>query len=701
MQAFFNPRSVAVVGVSDKATNLGRAIVKNLHEFAFDGIVYLVGPRGGVEFGRRIYKSVSDIPDQVDLAVILTPAPTVAAILEECGAKGIRRAVIESAGFGEYSAEGAKLEEEVKTVARKHGMRFIGPNGIGVMNFKNGLATPFTRFQDVFRRGGISIVTQSGGVGISYLNLLASENLGISKFVSVGNKTDVDENDLLAYLLEDPDTDIVCMYLESISDGRRLMEIARGARKPILLHKSAIGNLSRDIASSHTAALASDDAVVDAALRQTGIARFRDSETLLNYLKVLPLPRLQGNRLAVVSRSGGQAVLAADACDLAGFTLAPFPESFVAEVEKHFRASVIKLTNPLDLGDLFDYDVYIKIARETLSQKEVDGLVFLHAYVSKTEGAHSRQLFETLSQLPAEFEKPVVTCVATDAEELSYLKQNFQLPLFTDPLAAVTALSLARDFRHDVETGRAQIPELAVDRYAVRAILEKCRQAQRNPLLLESLDILAAYGIPVIPSELVESEDQAVEVAARLGYPVTLKVVSEQISHKSDIGGVQLNLRSADGVRHAYRDMMTRIQEHAPEAKVQSALVQPMAQPGSELIIGGKQDAQFGPVVLVGMGGIFVEIFAEVSRRIAPISRAESLKMIHELRAAPILTGARGMKPKDIEAGADGVVRLARLLIDFPQIAEIDINPFRVFNQGQGAKALDGRIVLDEKTETP
>lgn len=696
MRDFFYPKSIAVVGVSERPGNLARAIVKNLHEFSFDGIFYLVGPRGGIQFGRRIYKSISDIPDSVDLAIILTPANTVPSILDECGSKGIRRAVIQSAGFGEYSEKGKKLELEIKEIAKRHSIRFIGPNGIGVMNLKNGLVVPFTPFQDIFKRGGISLISQSGGVGISYMNLLASENLGVSKFVSIGNKTDVDENDLLEYLLEDDDTSIICMYLESISNGRRLMDTARKAKKPILLHKSGIGDLSRDIAASHTAALASDDAVVDAALRQVGIARFRDSETLLDYLKVLPLPRLAGNNLAVVSRSGGHAVMAADACDLAGFSLAPFPPSFVADVEKHFRASVIKLTNPLDLGDLFDLDVYIQIVRETLAQPEVDGLVFLHTYVSQTEGDASRKLFETLTDLPEECSKPVVTCVATDTKELSYLKQNYHLPLFTDPLQAVTALSLARDFRHDVEVGFPNLPsELDVDKERVRSILKKCRDKKRNPLLLQSLDILDAYGIPVISSRLVESEEEAVRAAEEFGYPVTLKIVSEQISHKSDIGGVQLNLRSAEVVRNAYAEMMEKIREHAPEAKVRSALVQPMAKPGSELILGGKQDKQFGSVVLVGMGGIFVEIFSEVSRRIAPISREEAHKMIMDLKAAPVLMGARGSKPRDIDTAVEGILRLSQLLSDYPEISEIDINPFRVFNEGCGAWALDGRIILD------
>lgn len=699
MREFFYPKCIAVVGVSDRPGNLARSIVQNLHEFSFGGIIYLVGHRGGILFGRRIYKSISDIPDSVDLAIILTPAHTLPAILDECGSKGIKRAIIESAGFGEYSEKGKEIENKSKDIAKKHGIRFIGPNCIGVMNLKNGLVVPFTPFQDVFARGGISIISQSGGVGISYINLLESENLGISKFISIGNKTDVDENDLLEYFLADPETSIVCIYLESIADGERLMDIARTAKKPILLHKSGIGDLSRDIAASHTAALASDDSVVDAALRQVGIARFRDSETLLDYLKVLPLPRLKGNKLAVVSRSGGQAVLAADACDLAGFKLAPFPEKFVADVEQHFRASVIKLTNPLDLGDLFDYDIYTKIARETLAQPEVDGLVFLHTYVSKTEGEASRKLFETLSDLPVEYSKPVVTCVATDNGELSYLKQNYQLPLFTDPLQAVSALSLARDFRHDIEVGHASMPEnLNVDKALVQSVLTLCREESRNPLLLEALEILDAYGIPVICSRLVENEEEAVEAAEDLGYPVTLKIVSEQISHKSDIGGVQLNLRSSEVVRNAYSEMMTKIGEHAPEAKVRSALVQPMAQPGSELIVGGKQDKQFGPVVLVGMGGIFVEIFSEVSRRVVPISYEEANKMIMELKAAPILTGARGSTPRDIQSCVDSILKISRLLSDFPEIAEIDVNPFRVFNKGKGASALDGRIILSEPT---
>jgi len=696
MRGFFEPRSVAVVGVSDREDNLGRSIVKNLNEFCFDGMVYLVGHRGGVQFGRRIYKSVADIPDQVDLAVIITPARTVPDILEECGAKGIRYAVIESAGFGEYKEEGKRLEQQLMAIAKKYDMHFIGPNCIGVINLHNGLVVPFPPFKDTYVRGGISLISQSGGVGISYLTLMASESIGVAKFASVGNKLDVDENDLLEYFLEDEATEIICMYLEGISDGRRLMEIARRSQKPILVHKSNIGGLSEAIASSHTAALTDDDAVVDAALKQCGIARFRESETLVNYLKILPMPRPEGNKLAVVSRSGGHAVMAADACELAGFELAPFDPEFVKEIESHFRASVIKLSNPLDLGDLFDTEMYIKIAQRTIAEPNVDALVFLHTYVSATEGAHSRYLLDTLAGLSEEHGKPVVPCVATDAEEQSRLRRELKHPLFVEPQDAIDALALARDFKREGDTPPVEAPHVVHQVDAARAarICETCRGEGRNPALRESLEVLAAYGLPVCPDRVVESEEEAVAAFKNFGQPVAMKIISEQVSHKSDIGGVQLNLRTEDAVRNAYAEIMDRIAEHAPDAKIHAVLIQPMAKPGRELILGGKQDAQFGSVVLVGIGGIFVEVFKDVSQRIAPFSRETARQMLDELGGSPILKGARGQKPADLEAATDAILCLSRLMIENPQIAELDINPFRVMTVGNGAVALDARIVL-------
>jgi acyl-CoA synthetase (NDP forming) len=357
MQGIFYPLSVAVIGVSSKPDNLGRNIVGNLVEYGFNGIVYAVGPSGGMIETRRIYRSVLEIPDPVDLAVVLTPAGTVPGILEECGQKGIRWAIIETAGFREYTDVGQRLEDEIATVANQYGIRFVGPNCIGVINMENGFCVPFPRLKKYLKPGGVTMITQSGGVGMAVLNLLANEGLGLDKFVSVGNMLNLNAEDMLEYMLDDPGTELIFLYLESMGDGRRLMDIARRSTKPILAFKANIGKLGQNIAKSHTASLASDDAVVEAAFEQAGIIRVHDATTLGNNLKILRLPAMQGRRLAVISRSGGQAVIAADACELLGFDLAPFPESFLREIEKNFRASVIRLTNPLDLGDLFDVEL--------------------------------------------------------------------------------------------------------------------------------------------------------------------------------------------------------------------------------------------------------------------------------------------------------------------------------------------------------
>ncbi|RME25611.1 MAG: hypothetical protein D6806_07590, partial [Deltaproteobacteria bacterium] len=532
MRGFFEPNSVAVIGVSESPDNLARRIVQNLHEFEYDGIIYLVGARGGRAFGRRIYKSVSDIPDQVDLAVVLIPARYVPDVIEECGQKGIRRAIIETAGFSELGKEGKELEMRLSEAAARYDMRFIGPNCIGVINRANGLAVPFPGLKNVFGRGGISIISQSGGVGLDYLNMLASENLGLARFASIGNKLDVDECDLLEFLIADEQTSIICMYLESISDGRRLMRLARSTRKPILLHKSNTGKLARDIAQSHTAALSEDDAVVSAALEQVGIARFYASNTLLNFLKVLPLPPLRGNRLAVLSRSGGHAVICADACERHGFSLVRFPREFLEEIEKHFRAKVIRLTNPLDLGDLFDYDVYDRIVERTFSLEDVDGMVFLHTYVSAVEREASRAFLKRLEEHSFKAGKPVAACVSTDSEEMSVLRRTLPHPVFTTPEDAVAALALKRDYRHEVlEEPRVEQAGLDID--GIREILSRCEAENRPVLLDEGLRVLELAGIPVARWRVAESPDEAAVHAEELGGQVAMKLIASEVSHKT------------------------------------------------------------------------------------------------------------------------------------------------------------------------
>jgi acyl-CoA synthetase (NDP forming) len=697
MREFFYPQSIAVLGVSSKPTNLGRNIVANLIEYGFDGIVYAVGPRGGTIETRRIYRSVGDIPDHVDLAVILTPAKTVPAILEECGQKGIRWAIIETAGFREYGDEGKQLEEQIAQVAKEYRIRFVGPNCIGAINMENGFCVPFPRLKKFVKRGGVSIITQSGGVGMSALNFMTNEGLGLNKFVSVGNMLDVDAEDMLEYLVGDEGTDLIFIYLESIGDGRRMMDIARKSTKPILAFKANIGKLGQNIALSHTASLTSDDKVVDAAFRQAGIIRIQDATSFGNNLKVLELPPMKGQNLAIISRSGGHAVMAADACELSGFELAHFPESFLRQIENHFRASVIKLTNPLDLGDLFNLDLYAQIIEQTLHLDNVDGVVFLHTSLSEAENQASRVLLDHIIELVNKYDKPVAYYISTAAQEVSFLKQNYSFPIFTQVVETIRALEMSHNYFRQIEHihNRGNIPTFRVDQESSRLLIDQAESQARDLLLSEALDVLKFYGIPTISSVSAKTVSEARAAAEVMGYPVAIKVIAEQISHKSDVGGVQLNLRNSPAVAEAFEDMMKRIHNAYPDARVDGVLVQPMVTGGRELIIGGRQDPQFGPVVLVGLGGIFVEIFEEVVVRVAPISHREALEMIESLRGAQILKGARGHMQSDIESVAEALLRLSQLLCDFPEIKELDINPLRVFHENDGCRALDARIILE------
>ena len=696
MHEIFYPTSIAVIGVSAKPTNLGKNIVANLVEYGFNGIVYAVGPSGGMIETRRIYRSVVDIPDHVDLAVILTPSQTVPAMLEECGQKGIHWAIIETAGFREYTDEGRYLEEEIERIAKKYGIRFVGPNCIGVINMQNGMCVPFPRLKKFVKKGDVSVITQSGGVGMTVHNLMTNEGIGLNKFVSVGNMLNIDAEDTLEYLIGDEGTRLIFIYLESIRDGRRLMEIAKKSPKPVLIFKANIGKLGQNIAQSHTASLTSDNKVVDAAFKQAGIIRIHDATSLANGLKILELPPMRGKNLGVISRSGGHAVIAADACELCGFNLAHFPDEFLREIEKHFRASVIRLTNPLDLGDLFDLNLYADIAERTLQLEGVDGIVFLHTSLSEAENLASRMLLERLKLLVEKYGKPVAYYLSAATQEIAYLKQNYNFPVFTQVVETIRALEMNYRYYNQVERVRLveDIPRFKVHHTAAKSLIQRAKAQKRDLLLSEALQVLECYGIPTAPGEVAATPEQVREIAERLGYPVAIKIIAEQISHKSDVGGVQLNLYNAPAVAAAYEDMMNRMRQTFSQIQIDGVLVQPMVTGGRELILGGRHDPQFGPVVLVGLGGVFVEIFEEAVVRVAPISRREAEEMIESLRGVQILKGARGGKPADLEALVEALLRLSQLMLDFPEIKELDINPLRLFHKREGCRALDARIIL-------
>ncbi len=695
MKDLFFPSSVVVVGVSAHPANLGKEIARNLLEFQFTGVIHLVGLDGGVFLGRVIHRSLEEVPDPVDLAIILTPASTIPAILAQCGKKGIRRVIIESGGFGEFSTRGTDLGRELQDLAKRHGIRFIGPNCIGLVNASNGLATPFATMRNVFRKGTVGIIAQSGGVALTLVNMFDSARLGFSKFAAIGNKLDVDENDILEYYVQDPETQVICMYLESVNDGRRLTRIARDSSKPIVVHKANIGPLSSSIAQSHTDALANDDQVVDAAFRQSGIVRFQDIHGYIDFVKVLQLPRMRGRNLAIISRSGGHAVMAADAAHTYGFALPPFPESFLAEVRTRSRAKVIRLANPLDLGDLFDFDEYVRIVEQTLQEGAIDGILFLHTYFAGIEGESSRRLLQRVASLSATYDKPVATCVYTENSEISRLHKEFDFPIFMSPGRAVHALDTSIDFygrREFIDTQKGFVdPGPAYDADAVRSVLAYAREAGRSPLLHEALRVVEAAGLDVPHWKLIQDPSGINAGFDHLPGPYALKVVAQSLSHKSDAGGVVLGLPHGEAVRSACVDMSEKL----GQIQVDGFLVQEMAAGGLstfELIVGAKRDPHFGPVVLLGHGGILVEILGKTSLRVAPITTAEADQMIDELPGAAMFGGARGKPPVDRDALRDAILRIAGLITDFPEIDQIEVNPLIVSESG--AKAVDARIFL-------
>lgn len=693
LDKFFYPRNVAVLGVSPEKINLGKSIVQNLLTFGYEGEILSIGLKEGVAFGQRIYPSLDDIDHEIDLAVVLTPAKTVPGILEQCGKKGIRNVIIESGGFSEMGNEGKPLEAACIQAAERHGIRFIGPNGIGVTNLENGLALPFILLNRALPVGPVSILAQSGGVGLSYLGFLAEEDIGLNKFVSMGNKLNVDENDLLSYLIEDEGTKIILLYLEGFTDGRRFVETASRSQKPILVHKSTRFKASANIAHSHTASLFVHDQLVDHALDQANCVRVNTMVDAIDYVKILTLPPLKGNRLAVVSRSGGHAVIAADACAHYGFQLPPFPKDFLEKIESRFRAKVIRLQNPLDLGDLFDLAFYEEIVEEMLRRDDVDGVLLGHGYRRGFEQADSRLLIRKINQLVERYQKPVAVVIFSDAVEIDYLKKHSKIPIFTAPENAMRAFHLSHRWAAGTQAKPAFEVIEGIRRSRAEEVLKQA--AGRNFLFLdESIEMIRSYGLPAPDHRLAASPDEAVEAWRAFGQPVALKICRPHVSHKTDRGGIRLDLNSEEAVAEGFLKMRESIRAGDMEV-----LVQPMVRAGREVILGGKKDPFFGPVILFGLGGIFVEALGDVVWRVAPIRRYDARAMINGIRGRKILDGIRGEKPCDREALEDLLLRLSRLLMDFPEIEEIDVNPVKVLGFGEGAMALDARIVLNRNEE--
>lgn len=693
MNKIFYPHSVVVIGASEQPDNLAASIIRNMLGFGYSGDIYAVGLRAGEVQGIPILTSVEALPDGVDLAVILTPAQTVPHLLETCGRKGIRRAVIESGGFGEFSEAGRELEEQVHQVARRWDMRFVGPNCISVVNMENNLCLPFaTLDRQAVKLGPVSVLAQSGGVSVTYLHMLSEAGMGANKVVSMGNKADLDEVDYLTYLLDDPGTEIICLYLESIEEGRHLMELAASSPKPVIVQKANTGQTSARIAFSHTAALANDDRIVSAAMRQAGIARAESFQDAVTLAQGFALPPVRGNDLVVISRSGGHAVVAADVADDYGFHLLPIPDDFLGQVRDLFRADVIAPTNPIDLGTIFDFDLYADIAEECLRTLNPDAILLVHTYSAGPETESSRYLAHRVEQLVRQTGKPIAFCPFVQKSEMAALKREVGIPIFPAIEGAVRALAASRD-RYTHPARLLPLPDAPDDcPHEVEELLA------RDGVLTTgtALGLCAAFDIPAAEWAVVESVTGALVAAGGMGYPVALKVLSADVAHKSDVGGVALDIEDRETLRAEFAALLARVEERVPGARVEGVLVQRMLSGGREVILGGKRDPSFGPVVMFGLGGVYVEVFEDVTLRLAPLTRQDAEEMVAEARGSRLLRGVRGQTPADVSAVVEALLGLSRLLVECPEVAEIDVNPLLVFEQG--VMAVDARVVVNHRT---
>jgi acyl-CoA synthetase (NDP forming) len=695
MQKFFYPRSVAVVGVSEDPDNLAQGIVANLLRFNYQGKIFLVGRRPGTTYGLPIFSGLSDLPEPVDLVVILAPARIIPSLVRECGQLGISRIVVESAGFSELNEAGEALEVEIRAALKQYGIRLVGPNGLGLVNLEIGLALPFAEMRPLPRRGRISFIAQSGGVATHLLAWMAKEGLGLNKFLSLGNKLNVAENEALEYFLQDPGTDAVYVYLEGLQDGRGLLDVADKATKPVYLQMANVGPETATIAHSHTASLTADERVLAAACRQTRIMRIENQSEFLNAARLVGQPPVKGNRLVVFSRSGGEAVVAAYACRRYGFTLPQLSESLARSIRQRSRSGVIRPTNPIDLGDTFDFTVYSDIMASLCQDPEVDAVLLHYGPMADFELEAGHEMARRMVELAREAQKPLAITVLCTLDEADYLRDTLGIPVFHFPEDAVQALALSRDLAAQSGNRALEPPPPFGPADAIAPLL-----TGSNPggfiSLSQALEVIEALGIAAAPWAAVTSPAEAAAAAERLGWPVVLKLSAPSLIHKTEAGGVALDLPDAAAVQEAFARLAKVAKDHLPPQEAWQVIVMSQVVGGLELLLGARRDDSFGPVVAFGAGGVDTEILDDVSLRVAPLNPAQARDLMAETRIGRILAGTRGRPPADLDGLGRALAALSQLMLKFPQILEVDLNPVRAFPGKTGLYALDARIRVAE-----
>jgi len=695
LDSLFRPHSVAVIGASRDPAKLGHGILKNIIDSGYRGAVYPVNPKAEEILGHRCYPSVLDIPGEVEQVVIVIPAPVVAQVLEECGQKGVRAAVIISAGFREVGGKGRRMEHELVEIARKHDMRLLGPNCLGVINTFTPLNSSFAAAMP--SQGTIALMSQSGALCTAVLDVALAEEVGFSSFVSLGNKADLNEIDFIQAWMDDPDTRVIMAYLEGIGEGSRFMEVGRQATKklPIIAIKSGTTDAGSRAVSSHTGTLAGSEQAYEAAFKQAGIIRAQSVEELFDFsIAFARQPLLGENSIAIVTNAGGPGIMCTDACEHAGLRLASLELRTCVRLRQGLPPAASFL-NPIDvLGDA-QADRYELAIRAALRDPNVNGLIVLLTPQNVTPIEETARVIGEIAA--QEEEKPILACFmgkATTGPGVKILNE-YRVPNYPIPERAVRAMRAMLDQRLWQEQPERRPKVFQADKPRVKELFAQVRQQERLTMGdAEGRAILEAYGIPVPRSQLAQTPEEAVEIARQIGYPVAMKIASPDILHKTDIGGVRLNIQKDDEVRDSFDLLVYRTMRYMAEAEIWGCLVQEMVTGGREVILGMNRDPQFGPLLMFGLGGIYVEVLRDVAFRLAPLSREDAEEMIQEIRGYPLLRGVRGQRAADIEGVIDTLLRISQLVTDFPEVLELDINPLLVRDEGQGVVGIDMRLVL-------
>lgn len=663
LDAILKPKSVAVIGASTSPDKMGHEILKNIIDSGFKGSVHPINPKADVILDLPCCKSVKDIEGPVDLAVIIIPARFVPQAVQECGEKGVKGAIIITGGFAEAGDEGEELQQQVVAAAQKFDVRLIGPNCQGVNNPHHPLCASWPLLTYT---GKVALISQSGTVGAAMMDWFSEEKLGTSSFVSMGNRADVDEADLIAYFNQDPNTEVIAAYIEGIKRPEQFIQAVEQLQKPLVILKSGRTPKGKVAAESHTKALAGADAIYEALFAKYDICRAYTTEEFYDYAKALAyLKPPQGNRILFITTSGGAAILATDQAEQEGLDVSPLPQEAVEAITPLIPAHAIK-ANPVDLTGDATAQMFGDVMEVTRKYYDTLGVIFGDPVedVSKVVTPDANEL--------------IIFYGGADVErhesELMHLKG---IPVFPTPERGIKALARVLE-RKTLDV--PQKPTLTVP------------AAGRQLSLHQAFARIAEQGLPCTDFALADSQPSAVQIAKEQGFPVALKISSPDILHKSDVGGVKLSLDSAEALENAYDELLSAVKSNNPQARIDGVLVSKMASPGLEVIAGMNRDPQFGPVILFGLGGIMVEIFQDVSLRLLPLTREDALSMIREIKGYGLISGYRGRPAVDEEALADCLVTVARIAESYPEINEIDLNP--VFAYPDGILVADARIIV-------